>query len=146
MDDRLLSYLYCFNVSHDYFECHEYGESLWLSTGRPDILKGLIQTAVCIYHLEGGNVRGGIRMWTRARKYLVTYTAKNSLYEGIDIDALQADMDNLWARVPIGLRTQTMHRNEVMSLKLPRVTIRFVPEDIAAIVRSWIPTPLPDND
>lgn len=75
MDERLLSYLYYFNCKSDYYECHEHGEALWLDSGRPVVLKGLIQAAVCLYHLYNGNVKGGYTMWLRATdtRYLQSY-------------------------------------------------------------------------
>lgn len=133
MDDRLISYLYCFNQLRDYFECHEYGESLWLDTGRPTLLKGLIQAAVCLYHLEGGNARGGWRMWNRARGYL----KETSEYEGINIRQLVHDIDNVWQHVPEAWRRKSLTKEQVESLQLPTVKIHITNEELQGIVDNW---------
>jgi hypothetical protein len=142
-DDRFLSYLYCFNVLRDYFECHEYGESLWLDTGRPIVLKGLIQAAVCLYHLHNGNVRGGWKMWQRARSYLAP---SRPVYEGIDLDALTRDIDDVFAQVPSAWYTQVVAPEVVRNLHLPTVEVRIVDASLREQLSSWqLPNP-PEND
>ena len=139
MDPRLISYLYYFNVKADYFECHEYGESLWLDTGRPVVLKGLIQAAVCLYHLEGGNVRGGWRMWQRARNYLAD---ARPVYEGMDIARLTADIDAVFDRVPSDWQTQIVSTSGIRSLELPEVKVQIVDPDLLNRLSTWQPEPL----
>jgi predicted metal-dependent hydrolase len=143
MDARLMSYLYCFNITRDYFECHEYGESLWLDSGRPVGLKGLIQAAVCLYHLENGNVRGAWRMWQRARTYL---TPLRPEYESIDVGRLMDDIDAVFAQVPVDWRPMQVSPAQVEALHLPRVDIRITDPAIAAQLPQWSPEPLPDRD
>lgn len=139
MDDRLLSYLHCFNVEADYYECHEYGESLWLDTGRPVVLKGLIQAAVCLYHLQNGNVRGGYAMWLRAKGYL---TPSLPVYESMDLTALLRDIDAVFARVPQEWRDHIVTPEQIVDLQLPIVRIRLCDEALEQTVVSWTPTPI----
>lgn len=136
MEARLLSYLYFFNIQRDYYECHEYGESLWLDSGRPVVLKGLIQAAVCLYHLENGNIRGGYRMWQRAKQYL--HDAR-PVYEGMDLDALVADIDAVYARVPESCYRAIVSQTTVKSWHLPVVHIRLTNSDLVAAVETWQP-------
>lgn len=136
-DGRILSYLYCFNHTQDYFACHEYGESLWLDTGRPTVLKGLIQAAVCLYHLHGGNVRGGRRMWRGARTYLLNHGARS--YEGIDLVALVRDIDDVFARVPAKFTDQVVDPARIANLNLPTVVVRVVDPQVQRALTSWQP-------
>lgn len=141
MEGRLLSYVYCFNVTRDYFLCHEYGESLWLDSGRPIILKGLIQAAVCLYHLENGNVRGGQAMWLRARTYLGPSLPE---YEGIDLAALIRDIDEVFARVPDTLQGRIVEPDAIRRLCLPSVSVRLTDPDLVQALSAWRPQPLPE--
>lgn len=149
MDARLISYLYCFNVQRDYFECHEYGEALWLDSGRPQVLKGLIQAAVCLYHLEGGNARGGWRMWNRARRYLLDYLHDVEEVEQVeqvdqveDIEHLNLtdlvrDIDNIWLHVPNSLHTKIVRPDEISQLHLPHATIQLKDFNLEQTVATW---------
>ena len=121
MDERLIAYVYFFNNKQDYFECHEYGESLWLDTGHPVVLKGLIQAAVCLYHLENGNARGATSMWFRARNYLEPYYP---IYEGIDICQLVRDLDHHFKQVPKEWYDKQVPADVVASLHLAPVLLR----------------------
>lgn len=142
-DDRLISYLYCFNVTRDYFACHEYGESLWLDSGRPQLLKGLIQAAVCLYHLQNGNVRGGSRMWQRAKSYLSLHLP---VYEGMDLTVLICDIDAIFEQVPAKWTSQIVRPADISALGLPPVTISVVDPDLASVLPTWQPTPLEERD
>lgn len=139
VEERLLSYLYYFNCKADYYECHEYGESLWLDSGRPVVLKGLIQAAVCLYHLYNGNVRGGYAMWLRAKGYL-----KPSLptYEGIDLAALTRDLDTVFRAVPVQWHTKIVTPEQIVELKLPTVRIAFTDPLIAERLTDYSPAEL----
>ncbi|WDL96233.1 DUF309 domain-containing protein [Alicyclobacillus sp. ALC3] len=142
-DDRLISYLYCFNVTQDYFTCHEYGESLWLDSGRPQLLKGLIQAAVCLYHLHSGNVRGGYRMWQRAKSYLLPHLP---VYAGIDLSQLIRDIDRVYGQVPTQFYDQHVSVAEMNAMNLPDVYISIVDPDLASTVETWQPTSLDEPD
>ena len=142
MDSRLISYLYYFNIKRDYYECHEYGESLWLDSGRPLVLKGLIQAAVCLYHLENGNVKGGYTMWLRAREYLAPHLPA---CEGLDLAALIADIDGVFQRVPPAYFGRVLASRLIAEPRLPAVSIRLVDAALAERLADWRPEPLPDR-
>ncbi len=142
MENRLLSYVYFFNVKRDYFECHEYGESLWLDCGRPEVLKGLIQAAICLYHLQNGNVRGGYSMWLRAHKYLIPYLPT---YESIDLVQLCGDIDKVFACVPKTWYDQIRTPKEIADLHLPVVYITIHDTDLYAILETFVPVSLEES-
>ncbi|MFD1675491.1 DUF309 domain-containing protein [Alicyclobacillus fodiniaquatilis] len=139
LDDRLISYLYYFNIEQDYFECHEYAEHLWFALQRPVVLKGLIQAAVCLYHLNNGNVRGGYSMWQRAKRYM---EAACPVYQGIDLAKLIRDIDETYSLVPQAWYTKRVSPREIAQLRLPTVKIQIVDEEILALLPNWKPTPL----
>jgi uncharacterized protein len=140
VDSRLLAYLYCFNYTKDYFACHEYLESLWLDSGRPAIQQGLIQAAVCLYHLYNGNIRGTLRMWSRAKPRL---TQKESIWEGIDLANLVDQMDALVAALPLSWTQQTVSPDAVKRLQLPDVVIQLTSSALRSQVASCTLPELP---
>jgi hypothetical protein len=143
MDHRLISYLYFFNVKQDYYECHEYLESLWLDSGRPVVLKGLIQAAVCLYHLHNGNVKGGWSMWQRARGYIAD---ELPAYQGIDLEQLTRDIDEVFSRVPSDWYDKIVPEAAIEQLGLPTVRIRIVDTRIQDMLADWTPEPLEGDD
>jgi len=130
-------------VTQDFFECHEYLESLWLDTGRPEILQGLIQSAVCLYHLGNGNVRGALRMWQRARPRLISEYPD---YQTVDLVDLVDSMDKMLAQIPKSIQNKTVTPKEIAKLDLPAVKIRFTDPQMDFKIRSWVPEPLPDRE
>ncbi|QQE77412.1 DUF309 domain-containing protein [Alicyclobacillus sp. SO9] len=143
MESRLLSFLYHFNVTQDYFECHEYLESLWLDSGRPEIMKGLIQAAVSLYHLYNGNVRGALRMYQRGRPRLVDAFPD---YEHIDVTKLVSDLDALFECVPQAFKGKTVTPRRIRELALPSVFISFTDSETSQLVTSWIPESLEEGN
>ncbi len=137
MDERWLTYLYFFNVEKNYFECHEFGESLWLDTGRPEALKGMIQAAVCLYHLENGNIRGGYSMWLRARQYLLPVKPE---YMGIDVNSLIDQINEVFYRVPHGWRDKVVSSNEVAELRLPEVFVHIMDPELMRQMDGFSPS------
>lgn len=138
-DPRFIAYLYFFNTKMDYYECHEYGEHLWLEEGRPTILKGLIQAAVCLYHLHNGNLKGGYKMWLRARGYM---DSSRPIYQGIHLDKLTEDIDSVFRQVPEAFFDRVVPAKEIERLKLPVVKISIVSPEIQALVDHCIPVSL----
>ncbi len=143
MDERLISYLYFFNVKQDYYECHEYGEHLWLELGRPVILKGLIQSAVCLYHLHNGNLTGARRMWARARVYLLEGVPN---YEGINTAKLRDDIDSIFNAIKPYVHMQMVSPKVIQDLMLPKVTIEILDPETVDKISVWIPKPLHTPD
>lgn len=139
MDARMISYMYFFNVKRDYFECHEYLESLWLDSGRPVVQKGLIQAAVCLYHLQGGNIRGGYRMWQRAKHYM---EGGRPVYESIDIDQLTRDINHVFALVPSELYESIVSPQQVEDLHLPTVVLAITDASLRESLPEFCPEPL----
>lgn len=66
-----------------FFEAHDTWEELWRGTSGPDRLfyQGLIQTAVGLYHMTNGNIRGARSQFGKALDKLERYLPA---YHGID--------------------------------------------------------------
>jgi predicted metal-dependent hydrolase len=84
----------CWNEG-DFFMAHEVLEGLWIRC-RDEGLRGLIQLAVALYHIERGNRKGARTMIERARPRL--QNLDNAAF-GIDL----AMMDAYAARVGAAL-------------------------------------------
>lgn len=139
MHPLLISYLYYFNMKADYYECHEYGEVLWLESGRPTVLKGLIQAAVCLYHLYNGNCKGAVAMWHRVQKYL---SPSRPVYEAIDLDALLIDLNEVFSRVPTQWHQSIVPVEKIEELKLPTVKIHILDKSVEEALPTWEPVHL----
>jgi hypothetical protein len=89
-----------FNAGY-YFECHDTLEDLWSGLRGPsrDFFQGLIQVAVALYHLEGGNLAGADSMLRRALKRLAPYPDR---YSGFDLAAHRLELEALLAGVASG--------------------------------------------
>lgn len=126
MNRDVAAYVRLFNVQADYFECHERGEALWFERDRPYVLKGLIQAAVCLYHLQRGNVRGSQIMWSRARDYLSRYIDSEAIsYEGIHLLRLIAVMDAVQANLPSDWHGRRLPLSELATHPLPEIRVRL---------------------
>lgn len=84
-DPLYIAFLYHFNVTEDYFECHEVMETLWLEEGRSLLCQGLLQVAVGLYHHRNGNVNGAIKLFQGAVNKLEQYPDAEA---GIDLGDL----------------------------------------------------------
>lgn len=84
-DPLYIQFLYEFNESRDYFECHEVMEELWLEEGRSPLFQGLLQVAVGLYHARNGNHSGAIKLLNQAVQKLEKYPQHRL---GIDLDKL----------------------------------------------------------
>jgi predicted metal-dependent hydrolase len=73
--------------AHEFYECHETLEDLWmLETGpRRLFLQAIIHFAVALYHAERNNNVGAIR---QLRKGLLKLDAYRPAYEQIDTEGL----------------------------------------------------------
>ncbi|UOF90867.1 DUF309 domain-containing protein [Fodinisporobacter ferrooxydans] len=134
-----IDYLYCFNTLRNFFDCHEYGEHLWLDTGRPEFLKGLIQVAVSLYHLENGNLRGSRIMWAKASGYLEPY---KPVHMGIHIGTIYEDMNRLHQLLPDADRVAA---EDVQTWNLPDIYIQIVDDSLQGILEHWTLSPLEDE-
>jgi len=80
----------------EYFEAHEVLEAAWLeapATER-DLLKGLIQAAVALYHYGRGNGHGARVKYSSSTAYL---RASPSPAYGLDVRDLAVRMDRFFA-------------------------------------------------
>ncbi len=80
-----------------YFECHEYLEGPWRTTGGPEknLYHGLVQVAAAFYHYAKGNLHGARTLLTKGVRRLESYPAA---YLGIDLQALRSALQP-WMRV-----------------------------------------------
>ncbi|GAB4483983.1 MAG: hypothetical protein OHK0031_07820 [Anaerolineales bacterium] len=109
---RALRGIELFNAG-EFFEAHEALEDAWrASTGElRDLYQGILQAAVCSFHLERKNFEGARKMSARALRWLRPLPA---LFHGVDVSALRADLLSVTAARaeeiesvrlrPIGLR------------------------------------------
>ncbi|MBX6394861.1 MAG: DUF309 domain-containing protein [Alicyclobacillaceae bacterium] len=133
---QFVDFVYLFNVERNFYECHEYGEHLWLEEGRPPFLKGLIQVAVSLYHLEGGNLSGARKLWRTARTYLAPYSPT---YMGLDIDAVLRDMDLLFG-------SERRSKAEPSAFGARSVHLKVVDPHLEERLRHWKVQPLAETD
>src|SRR5690554_8156573 len=68
-----VEFLYYFNIDHDFYECHEVLEELWLEEGRSTLYQGLLQVAVGLHHYSYGNSSGAIKLFTGGMEKLSSY-------------------------------------------------------------------------
>jgi len=73
----------------EYFEAHEAWEKVWYGTEGEEnrFLKGLIQVAVSLHHLETGNLAGARKVMTTALDYLREFSSSR---RGVDLDQLRS--------------------------------------------------------
>ena len=85
----------------EYFEAHEAWEKAWYGTEGEEnrFLKGLIQVAVSLYHLETGNLAGARKVMTTALDYLREFPASRS---GVDLDHLRSGILPLFRELEAG--------------------------------------------
>jgi len=74
--------------NQEHFEAHEEWEKVWYGTEGEEnrFLKGLIQVAVSLYHLECGNLSGARKVMSTALDYLKGLPPTHS---GVDLDRLR---------------------------------------------------------
>ena len=85
----------------DYFEAHEAWEQTWYGTEGEEsrFLKGLIQVAVALYHLESGNLKGARKVMGTALDYLKEFPSVRS---GVDLDHLRTQVLPLFKELEEG--------------------------------------------
>lgn len=86
MYDRLyIEFLYHFNVTQDYFECHEVMEAYWLNEARNKKLQSFLQVAVALYHFRNDNRSGAIKLWEGALEKADTYWEGKTGIDEVDL-------------------------------------------------------------
>ena len=85
----------------DYFEAHEEWEKAWYGREGEEsrFLKGLIQVAVALYHLESGNLAGARKVMGTALDYLKESPSNRT---GVDLDHLRGQMAPLYSELQAG--------------------------------------------
>jgi predicted metal-dependent hydrolase len=121
--DLYIRFLYHFNVDHDYYECHEVMEELWLEEGRDLLYQGLLQIAVGLYHHSNNNITGSIKLFEGGISKLADYPNETL---GIDlrrirnesIEYLQKLMDisqNPFEFYPLHIHIMDDHLTELVA-------------------------------
>lgn len=131
-----INFIYYFNVARDFYACHEHGEFLWLNSGRPDCLKGLIQIAVSFYHLSRGNEKGAQIMRSRGIGYI---RPSAPAWEGVDLERLIADTEHFFTAVQGSVPLQTQD----VALLAPR--LHLTDPELERVLGGWHPIPLEDE-
>lgn len=127
-DPLYVEFLYAFNVTRDYYECHEVLEELWLEEGRNRHIQGLLQVAVGLYHFENDNVSGAIQLFDAGLSKLSN--ACDASF-GIDMaalrDATAAYVSKLrhFEEEPFAFETMTIH---IIDPKLDQLVHRCATE------------------
>ena len=85
----------------DYFEAHEEWEKTWYGREGEEgrFLKGLIQVAVSLHHLEEGNLRGARKVMGTALGYLKEFPSHHA---GADLEDLLRQIDPLFHELEAG--------------------------------------------
>lgn len=102
-----------------YEEAHEEFEKLWLANeaGDADFFKGLIQAAICLHHLQRGNLDGARKLYSGHRRYLAAYLPS---HRGLDVQAFLAAMQ---ACMRFVLRGRPEERFPMDALTVPRMPL-----------------------
>lgn len=85
----------------NYFEAHEEWEKSWYGTEGEEnrFLKGLIQVAVALYHLESGNLIGARKVMGTALGYLKEFPGRRC---GVDLERLRVQVDPIYRELEAG--------------------------------------------
>lgn len=77
-----------------YFDSHEVLEEIWRQEGSPirELYRGILQVAVGYYHIQRGNHRGALKMFTRCRKWLAPFSDH---CRGVNLSKLRQDFGNV---------------------------------------------------
>ncbi|MNW29777.1 hypothetical protein D3C74_66380 [compost metagenome] len=139
--DRLyLAYLIYFNRDHDYFECHEVMEELWLKQDRDPVLKGLLQVAVGLFHFRNGNIRGGLMMLQSAREKLQKASPEITAGLGIDLIRLLSDVQSYIAQLErLGSRLEAQAVYEDMTIHISDERLQHKLDAMASSLQVNIP-------
>jgi uncharacterized protein len=80
--------------AHHFFEAHEFLEAAWREEPGPirDLYHGIIQVAVAYYHIQRGNRRGALKMFSRCRRWLEKYPDQ---CRGIPVAQLRHDYQQI---------------------------------------------------
>ncbi|MDX9990586.1 MAG: DUF309 domain-containing protein [Anaerolineales bacterium] len=93
LPEKVLEGIAAFNAGR-YFEAHELLEEAWLAeTGEiRDLYRGILQIAVCYYHLTRQNYEGAQKMYARSLKWLTKWQPN---CRGVRVSQLLRDAENV---------------------------------------------------
>jgi uncharacterized protein len=106
LPDQVLAGITAFNAG-DYFEAHELLEAAWMAEPGEirDLYRGLLQVAVCYYHLTRHNYAGALKMYARSLKWLTKWQPG---CRGVRVTELLRDAENAVQTVS-GLGPEKVH-------------------------------------
>jgi predicted metal-dependent hydrolase len=96
-EPEIAAFVDCWNRG-DFFMAHEVLEGLWIRN-RDEGLRGLIQLAVALHHIERGNLKGARTMIERARSRL---SRPGNAVSGIDLQMMDRYARDVAAAIHAG--------------------------------------------
>jgi len=127
-DPLYVRFLYDFNITRDYFECHESMEELWLEEGKPPYLQGLLQIAVALYHHRNDNISGATKLMASALEKKLPGCPDDFL--GIDLARLKAES---------GAYLEKLRRYGEEPFAHYAIDIAFLDPDLRLAVERFVP-------
>jgi hypothetical protein len=123
-DPRYLAGVLFFN-ERDFFEAHEVWEDVWAECAGTErsFFQGLIQAAVGLLHFSRGNLRGAVKLYHSARRYLESCPA---CFLGLDRLAFWRQMDACFAELLTEKTPDPATRPD--EARLPTITLDPPPE------------------
>jgi hypothetical protein len=105
-----------FNAGN-YFEAHEAWEKTWYGTEGEEsrFLKGLIQIAVSLYHLETGNLDGARKVLTTALGYLEEFPSPRC---GVDLENLKLQVRPILTELEAGRDPYPLLESDPVRIRL----------------------------
>lgn len=93
LPDKVLAGIATFNVG-DFYEAHNLLEEAWMAeTGEiRDLYRGILQIAVCYFHITRRNYEGAQKMYARSLKWLTKWQPN---CRGVRVTELLRDAENV---------------------------------------------------
>ena len=84
--------------AREFYEAHDVWEELWQDWRGPEsqFFKGLIQTAVALFHFGNRNIHGARKLYRSSSGYLAPYAPA---YLGLDVDTFLSQFERCFADV-----------------------------------------------
>lgn len=121
-----LLFLYHFNYTRDYYECHDVLEELWFETQRDRFYQGLLQVAVGLYHHRWKNPTGAILLFEGAVDKLQPYP---DIMRGIDVGQIRREAVNYLEKLRIS-------QQQKQAMNFYDLTIKIVDPELQNMVVS----------
>ena len=93
LPEKVIAGITAFNAG-DYFGAHELLEDAWLAEPEEirDLYRGILQIAVCYFHLTRRNYEGAQKMYARSQKWLTKWQPN---CRGVRVTQLLRDAENV---------------------------------------------------